>query len=275
MQKLLFLLTGISVFISCTKNTLQTSDQSQEPSTLVSITGDSADFSFIYEDGRVTDVMARHNDGGNYFGDSSYAPYAHLSYDSANYVKATNTDPRSGYAYTEYFLNENKLPLKIIIHFKYGIDVVDFFYNPQTNFLDSIHDTNDSIYFTRAYMQYDGEDIASITILETFLNGTIEKNIEYRYDKTTPNVFKTPDPLWYIYYMPFGTYNTQSSWIQMNHEDITRLFSQSTFTQIRSYYSLYNAYWDTLHYTLNSTGSLETEWYSLSPDHIRYYNYSN
>jgi hypothetical protein len=208
MQKILLIVTSISVFMSCIKNSSKTSNQLQVSPVLTSITGDSADFSFVYENGQVTDVLARHDDGGQYFGDSSYAPYAHLSYDNANYIKATSADESAGYDYTEYFLNENKLPLKVIIHFRYGAkDMVDFFYNPQTNLLDSVHDTNDSIHFTSAYIQYEDADITAITILEPlpFSNTIVEQDYKFKYDKTTSNIFKTMDPLWYIYKEPFGT----------------------------------------------------------------------
>jgi hypothetical protein len=276
MQKILLILTGISVFISCTKNSSKTSDQSQTSPVLTSITGDSADFYFVYENGQVTDVLARYDDGGHYLGDSSYAPYAHLSYDSVNYIKATSMDESAGYAYTEYFLNENKLPLKIIIHFRYGAkDVVNFFYNPQTNLLDSVHDTNDSIYFVRAYMQYNDADITGIRILQPFLDRNSEQDFKYEYDKTTPNIFKTLDPLWYIYHTPLGTYNAQNSWVDMNYDKYAKLFSQNTFTQIHDSYSNYNTYWDTLHYTLNSADKLESEWYNAEQNHVRHYNYNN
>ena len=275
MQKILFFATAIIVFMSCTKNAQKTS-QSQTASNLISITGDSADFSFVYENGQVTDVLARHNDGGHFFGDSSYTPYAHLSYDSVNYIKATSMDPNSGYVYTEYFLNNDRLPLRIIIYFNFNAtDVVDFFYNSQTNLLDSVHDTNDGINYVSAYMQYDDADITKTTLSKAYFNHTIEQHNEYVYDKSIPNVFKTLDPLWYIYHKPFGTYNALNSWVEMNNTDLARLFSQFTYTQVHSEYWMPDNYSDTLHYTLNSAGNLESEWYNSDTSYIRHYNYSN
>ena len=277
MQKLLLLLISTSTFVSCTKNASKTSNLSQDSTTLISITGDSADFSFGYEDGKVTDVLARHDDGIPYGGDSFYALYAHLSYDSVNYVKVTSTEEHPNYSYTEYFLNEDKTPKKIIIHFRNNevTDVVDFFYNSRTNLLDSVHDTNDGgTNFTSAYMHYDGEDITSAEVKYTYGTNTFTRPTEYIYDKTQPNIFKTLDPFWYIYDMPFGTYNYQTSWVQFNFWIYSKLFSQHAFTQIRSNY-YFNNDWDTLHYSLNSAGKLEKEWYSSYPAHITQYNYGN
>ncbi|HVX28350.1 MAG TPA: hypothetical protein VHB70_18530 [Parafilimonas sp.] len=279
MQKTLFIVTIVTAFMSCTKSSSKISDVSQDSLTLTSITGDSADFSFVYTDGIVTDVLARHDGGFLRSDDSFYVPYAHLSYDSANYIKATSMEEENpNYDYTEYFLNEDKSPKKIIIHFRDNgaIDIVDFFYNPQTNLLDSVHDTNDGINFTSAVVQYDGADVSTITITYPyFFNGVKPQTLtQYTYDKSQPNVFKTLDPLWYVYKEPFGTYNYQTSWAQYNFEMYAKLFSQNTFTQIRSDYYVHND-WDTLQYTLNSAGKLQQEWYTSNPNYIRHYNYGN
>ncbi|HYK45065.1 MAG TPA: hypothetical protein VEV83_07850, partial [Parafilimonas sp.] len=254
------------------KNTDNAHDRSPAVTTrLISITGDSADFLFAYENDTITDVLARHDDGQQSI-DTTYSPYAHIRYESNNYIKATS--PADSFYYTEYFLNADHLPSQIIMHFdKWGNkDVVDFFYNPSTNLLDSVHDTNDGVHFTRAYMEYDGYDITRIKTTFPYFTGLIENNSEYDYDKTTPNVFKTTGSLFYIYQIPFGTYNFINSWVVYHQELIVKMFSHSTFNNMR--YSNAGYDWqDTMHYTLNTEGKLETVSYENEPNYILRYNY--
>ena len=275
MKQSLHFLLGIVVLTSCTKNADHSHDRSSASTTrIISITGDSADFLFAYENDTITDVLARHNDGWQWI-DTNYSPYARIMYEGNNYIRATS--PVDSFYYTEYFLNDDHLPLQIIMHFDKweSKDIVDFFYNSSTNLLDSVHDTNDGIHFTRAYMEYDGDDITRIkTTFPYFDTGLIEHNSEYEYDKTTPNVFKTTGSLFYIYQIPFGTYNFINSWVVYHDELIVKMFSHSTFNNMRGSYSNANYDWqDAMHYTLNSDGKLETVSYEMEPNHILHYNY--
>lgn len=281
MQKLLSILIVATVFISCTKNTQKTSDVNTETAKLISIVGDSADFYFVYTDNQVTEVRTRSNDGATHGNNDTsldyYMPYAYLSYEGDHYVKATAADTNySGYKYTEYFLNDSRLPVKIIIHFiRDTEDVVDFFYNPQTNLLDSVHDTNNSgASFTSLYPQYEGEDITQITLsYQTYRGDTIHVESEFTYNNTQPNVFKTITPLWYIYKTPLGTYNAEDVWSSFHSEWLAKIFSQHTIDKVHVDNWAGDDYWKLKSYTLTGKGQLEKEWYDTVNWGL-YYNYA-
>lgn len=258
MNKVLFLLTLAFAFCTCKKSTTSLASASKEDLTrIISISSDvdtSANFFYSYTDNRITDIYLFYQNLLDSF------HYAHLDYSGDNYIKVSDPQ-KTELHYTEYYLNDLKLPLKIIKHSDIldEKETINFYYKQGTNLLDSISDSSVHGYYSMHYkFNYEGQNISKILITQSYPGGSGEYNLNYTYDISTANIFKYTDSLLYVYTDPFAQ-QISTTYIPQNF--FANTFSESTFHTI-----LYTgdpfSYSDTISYTLNSDGKISSLGYN-------------
>ncbi|MGI8950777.1 MAG: hypothetical protein ACR2FN_04230 [Chitinophagaceae bacterium] len=252
MKQILILLFFICVVLSCRKNIdTFTPNVDGDTTKLISITNDSINFSYSYTNNRMTDIYI------HYINSPDSNHYAHLDY-SDNYIKVSDLQ---GLNYTEYFLTDLKLPLKIVKYSDYSInpETINFFYKPGTNLLDSVNDIHAQNTYAHYELNYDGENIIEI---KQFIN-SLESDFSYSYDTSTPNIFRQTDSLLYVYTNPFGGVGGGGIVGSDFFGYFPKLFSASTFKTV-TYRVAEGApnLTDTLNYTLNNKGKISSEGYN-------------
>jgi hypothetical protein len=245
MKTFLTLLCFVFFLFSCEKNNIIT--QPVNTSKLMSITSadpnddSSANYFFYYAGNRVTDIYWKSRSTNDSF------HLAHFDYVDDNYIKVTM--PTDELLYTEYYLNNFKLPVTIIKHSgSLEPETLNFSYKQGTNLLDSVNDSRIAGYYSMHYaFNYQEDNISDILITQPFSGGSGNYSLHYTYDLSTPNIFKHTDSLLFIYTDPFAS---QISTTYIPHNFFANLFSASTFETISFIGDPFN-YSDTLNYTLD------------------------
>jgi hypothetical protein len=223
----------IVIIVSCKKE--------QSKSTLTGFKDSLSKYQAYYTDGKISVLQ------------SSGSSQWRFEY-KGDYVKATEVPFSSFY---EYFLNNSKLPIRIIQHYhQSNKGELNFFYKSGTIILDSAVWTVAWAPFKVKYsFTYSGGNINEISIDNFNADGTVSKtNFSYTY-YTTPNIFRSTDSLLYIFINPQADLNFHNQLFYFS-----KIFSAATF-KTYSYFDGIKLNRGTLYYTTNSVGKVSKEWY--------------
>jgi hypothetical protein len=237
MIRVCFYLTAALIVIisSCKKE--------QSKSTLTGYKDSMSKYEAFYTDGKITVLQSS---------DGSQRRFEYKD----DYVKVTEFPYSS---YYEYFLNNSKLPIRIIKHYDSTYKgELNFFYKAGTVILDSAVLTEAWALpiKTKYSFTYSGGNINQISIDYFNADGTVSKNnFSYTY-YTAPNIFRSADSLLYIYVNPQADLSFHNILFYF-----PKIFSASTF-KTYSYFDGIKQNGGTLNYTTNSLGKVTKESYN-------------
>jgi hypothetical protein len=168
----------------------------------------------------------------------------------------------------EYFLSSANLPLRITRTYNGGdISEMAFFYKNGSTILDSAVSVRSRQYIIKNEytFTYDGENIKEMKNLNFYFDGrTSIDTFSYTY-RNTPNVFRSTDPLLYIYINPQADerFHNQLSYFP-------KIFSASTFASFSDRDGLVRKE-SIMNYTTDAKGRITKEWYTGFGHPYEYY----